>query len=125
MKNFLRGFALLMTILGVFLYILYSSVIQQYYIDISVYSILMFSILSILLHFFLKKSVSSPNKQLFLSITLGNMLIKMIFSACLLLIYNKLTQPPDTKFILPFLIIYLGFTIFETWFMVKLSDEKP
>jgi hypothetical protein len=53
------------------------------------------------------------------------MLVKMVFSIVLLLVYKEVKQPLDGKFILPFLTIYLIFTIFETWFMVRLADEKP
>lgn len=124
MKSFFNGLALLLVFIICILFWVHQLEGQEKYIDISIYSVLMFTVLSIILQLLLRKSVYSPNKQLFISITLANMLLKIVFSALLLLLYKKLTLPLDTKFIIPFLIVYLGFTIFETWFMVRLSDGK-
>lgn len=125
MSYYIKGLALSLLILIPLLYYIHSFDSQKNYTDISFYAVAMFAVLSIFLFFFLKKSIFSSSKQLFISITLTNMLIKMFCSIALLLIYKELNQPPDGKFILPFLSIYLIFTIFETWFMVKLSDENP
>ena len=125
MNNFLKGLGVSLLVLIALLYYIHGFEGQKSYTDISVYGVLMFSVLSILLYIFLSRSVYSSNKQLFLSITLANMLVKMVFSIVLLLVYKEVKQPLDGKFILPFLTIYLIFTIFETWFMVRLADEKP
>jgi len=125
MNYYIKGLALSLLVLIPLLYYIHSFDSQKQYIDISFYTVAMFALLSIFLFFFLKRSIFSSSKQLFISITLTNMLIKMFCSIALLLIYRELNQPPDGKFILPFLSIYLIFTIFETWFMVKLSDENP
>ena len=125
MNYYIKGLALSLLVLIPLLYYIHSFDSQKQYIDISFYTVAMFALLSIFLFFFLRRSIFSSSKQLFISITLTNMLIKMFCSIALLLLYRELNQPPDGKFILPFLSIYLIFTIFETWFMVKLSDENP
>ncbi len=95
------------------------------YSDLSYYSIIMFSVMSIVLYILLRKSLLSADKQIFTSITLTNMLIRMLGSITLLLFYKKIKECPDNKFIISFLVIYVIFTIFETYFMVSLADQKP
>ena len=95
------------------------------YSDLSYYSIIMFSIMSIVLYILLRKSLFSADKQIFTSITLTNMLIRMLGSITLLLFYKKIKECLDNKFIISFLVIYVIFTIFETYFMVGLADQKP
>lgn len=127
MKNFFHFIIhlfLVLLFLIPFLYYIHSFEAQKNNVYVSIYSVMMFTIMSIILYFFLSKSVKSPNKQLFISITLMNMLIKMICSIGLLLIYKATYHPVNGKFIIPFLFVYLYFTIFETYFMVTLADQK-
>ncbi len=124
MKDYAKGYAIAIIVLMPILYMIDSSL---FFVNnsIAIYSIAMFTVLSVLLYYFLRKSIFSPNKQLFLSITIANTLVKMVFSVGMLLIYKKINNPIDGDFVLPFLIIYLVFTIFETWFMIRMADEKP
>lgn len=124
MKDYAKGYFIAIIILIPILYLIDSSLFDAGY-SIALYGIAMFTVLSILLYYFLRKSIFSPNKQLFLSITIANTLIKMVCSVGLLLIYKKIHNPIDGDFVLPFLIIYLVFTTFETWFMIRMADEKP
>lgn len=124
MKYYIKGLIVALVVLFPVLFYIYTFEDQKNYVDISYYGVVMFGVLSILLFVFLTKSLKSTNKQLFISITLTNMLVKMVCSIMLLLIYKEINQPPDGKFIIPFLSIYLTFTIFETWFMVRLADEN-
>ncbi len=124
-KHFILGLLLCLgflvpTLIGVHHYL-----VGGKYIDLSFAGTLIFIVMSFLLFFFLNISLKSTNKQLFLSVTLANMLSKMVFAIVFLLIYRKINLPPDNKFVLPFLFIYIYFTIFETWFMVKLAYKKP
>lgn len=125
MKNYIKGLSISLLILLPVLYYIHSFESQRQYTDISIYAMAMFFVLSIALFIFLKFALHSTNKQLFISVTLTNMLVKMIFSIALLVMYKEINQPQDGKFILPFLTIYLIFTIFETWFMVKMADQNP
>jgi hypothetical protein len=124
-KQFIWGLLLCLGLLVPTLACVHLYGLGQKYIDLSLIGSLIFVIMSFLLFFFLKLSLQSSNKQLFLSVTLANMLAKMVLSIVFLLIYRKLNTPPDNKFIFPFLIVYIYFTIFETWFMVKLAYQKP
>jgi hypothetical protein len=85
----------------------------------------MFLVLSVLHYFIIEKTLKKAHGQLFISYTMAGMLLKMFASIVLLVVYKYHTMPPDGKFVIPFLIIYLFFTIFETWFMMHLAGRKP
>ncbi len=125
MKNFITGYITSILFLIPILWSLRVFILDESVYSIVWYSLLMFTILSIGLYYFLNLSVRSPNKQMFISVTIANTLIKMVCSIGLLFAYKKMNNPADGNFIFPFLAIYLVFTIFETWFMVKMADEKP
>ncbi len=125
MKNFITGYITSILFLIPILWSLRVFILGESVYSIVWYSLLMFTILSIGLYYFLNLSVRSPNKQMFISVTIANTLIKMVCSIGLLFAYKKMNNPADGNFIFPFLAIYLVFTIFETWFMVKMADEKP
>lgn len=125
MKNFVTGYFISILGLVPILWSLMIFILDENEYSIVWYSLLMFTILSIGLYYFLSLSVRSPNKQMFISVTIANTLIKMTCSIGLLFAYKKMSNPADGNFIFPFLVIYLVFTIFETWFMVKMADQKP
>jgi cation transporter-like permease len=85
----------------------------------------MFLILSLLHYLIIEKTVKKNRGQLFISYTMAGMLLKMFASIAVLLVYKYHKMPPDGKFVIPFLIIYLFFTTFETWFMMQLAGRKP
>lgn len=95
-----------------------------HYKNLSFYSIAMFAVMSVFLYFFLYKSLYVKDRQIFISVTLLNMFVRMAGSVVILLVYKNKIDPPNNKFIISFLIIYVIFTIFETYFMVGLADKK-
>ncbi len=72
-----------------------------------------------------ERAAKSPNLNTFTSIILGVIFIKMLFIMVIVLIYKNTVNPTNAWFLLPFLIIYLAFTIFEVYFMNKLGRIKP
>ena len=122
---FVRKLLIFLTFLVLVLSVVHSFESQADTILLSVMAVVLFTLLSIGLFIALKISVKSTNKQLFISYTLINMLVRMVVSIVLLLVYREIFKPVDGKFVLPFLVIYVLFTIFETSFMLKIADEKP
>jgi hypothetical protein len=94
------------------------------YWDISWVSVVLFVFMSVALYLISKIAVKSPNKQIFISIALGNLFVKFLVTALILGAYYKFAQPVDTKFVLPYLVIYISFTIFETVLLLRISDGK-
>lgn len=72
-----------------------------------------------------ERAAQSPNLSTFSSVILGVIFVKMLFIILIVLIYKKAVNPSSAWFLLPFFVIYLGFTIFEVYFMGKLGQVKP
>lgn len=85
----------------------------------------MFAVHAAILYIILWKSSTSPNRQIFLNVTLVNSLVKMAISVAFLVLYKVRVNPPNGKFIIPFVVIYVMYTIFETVFMLNLAEQKP
>jgi hypothetical protein len=71
-----------------------------------------------------RKGVDSRAGEFFLYIIVVNVFIKLIASFAIIFIYAKTAQPQDKFFVIPFLIIYLAFTVFETWFLSKMAKDS-
>ncbi len=91
--------------------------------DFSVYAIISFTLLSYLMYFLGTRAAGSKNKYAFNNIIVGNMILKMILCVLIVLIYKNVYQITTRAFLLPFLIIYLTYTIFETYFLTKLAKD--
>jgi hypothetical protein len=123
--QYLKGLLYMSIGLGVVLYILHQNQAYSSYLDLSIISVSMFLMLSVLHYLIIEINLKKAHGQLFIAYTMAGMLLKMFASIALLVVYKYHTIPPDGKFVIPFLIIYLFFTIFETWFMMHLAGRKP
>ena len=87
----------------------------------SLFSILVFIWLSIAMYRYGIISAKSEDRNAFTSVVMGFIVAKMLLCLGLIIAYIQVIQPPTRFFIYPFLIIYLIYTIFETFFMMKIS----
>jgi phosphatidylserine synthase len=85
---------------------------------------LIFFVFSVIVYVAANLSVDSPNRTRFIGLTISNMLGKMLISVAVVLIYHKVKNPSNTLFIIPFLLIYIIFTIFETHFLIQIANHK-
>ena len=95
----------------------------QPYSDFSWICITAFVILTILMYFIGSQAVKSSNKNAFTSTALGFIMGKMMLAILVILIYNKLAEPESKVFIIPFFIVYVIYSSFETYFMMRLSKS--
>ncbi len=93
------------------------------YIEFAWWAQLFFAALCVAIFSIGKKTASSPNKNAFTGVIMSTLFFKMLVAACLILVFNKQSQPTSTLFLLPFFLTYLGYTIFETSFMIKLGKS--
>ena len=70
-----------------------------------------------------KKLAVSENKNSFTLFIMGSVFVKMLLSMVVLVVYLKYAEPASKFFILPFLAVYLTFTVFETYFLMKISKS--
>jgi hypothetical protein len=130
-KNFMstnRFFILLSTVsLGVSLMSLLLGQIFatfQQYGSVTWWSLGIFIPLSIAMFFGGKIAAKSVDKYIFSNLIMPFTFLKMFLSVAGLVVYKKIYHPETKFFLLPFFFVYLIFTIFETFFMVKLSKTK-
>jgi hypothetical protein len=86
-------------------------------------SLVLFINITFLMFFLGKKTIASPNKLLFSNISMGFIFLKMVMSLMIIVTYKKMTHPASNLFIVPFFIVYLTFTIFETYLMLKMTQK--
>ena len=83
-----------------------------------------FSLLSLLMYFIGHKAISSKNKNNFISVILVSTVVKMFMAILIIFVYIRVYLPESRLFVLPFLGIYLIYTVYETYFMMKLAKMK-
>lgn len=66
----------------------------------------------------------ATNKNVFSRFHIIFMAAKILMALSLLLIYKHNTQPQDVVFVLPFLLSYLTYMIFEVYILSQLSRMK-
>ncbi len=84
----------------------------------------MFSVVSIYFYVASERLEDTEKKYKFINLTMTNMITKMILSAGLVTVYYITQSPDDGKFIVPFIIVYMVFTVFETYFMNEQAKAK-
>lgn len=117
---------LVITILvAIALYFLVTNFFPDFaYLDLNIMSLVMFSIIAIVVYYLANKAINSSNKYSFLNIVVLNLFMKIMASFVLVLIYVKLTSPTDKWYIIPVMMNYLIFTIFETYFLSKAAKVQ-
>jgi len=91
------------------------------YQDIFFISILFFVVFSIITYGLAHTAAHSSNKFAFTHVTFLFLFGKLFFSVLILIVYKKIAQPETDLFVLPFFLVYLCYTAFETGFMMKLG----
>ena len=72
-----------------------------------------------------KRAASSANKNNFTNVFLVFLMLKLFLCAGLMIGYLKILEPETKLFILPFFGLYIIYTIFEVFFLIKLGKVKP
>ncbi len=106
------------------LFALHQIPVFQKHWAVSLGAVALFSAISVGLFFFGEMTALSKNKLAFNGLITGSVLGKIMLSLVGLLIYFKTQKPPDRLFVVPFIAVYIIFTIFETWFLLRLAKTK-
>lgn len=94
------------------------------YTDLTIIAIAMFSAISVMIFYLANRAIKSDNKYSFLNIVVMNLFIKIMLSFIVVVTYVKMTNPEDKWYLIPFTMIYLIFTIFETYFLSKAAKVQ-
>ncbi len=108
-----------LTILSILVAILMAALLQTAllnpYLNITIGSIIFFVLLSIVVYHLGYRIAHMENKNAYTSFIMAFIFGKMLFSIMFLAFFYILTKPQDKYFLLPFFLVYLCYTIFETY----------
>lgn len=91
---------------------------------LSVYGFIFMALTSWLYLHKLMKAANSTNKNIFIQTVMVNIFVKMVSILMIVVIYYKIYNPKDKVIIIPFLVIYLLYSVFETYFSYKLALQS-
>ena len=83
-----------------------------------------FTLLTFLTIYITSISVKASNKVKGTNMILGAMGIKFLFSMFLILAYILAVRPDDARFILPFFVLYILFTVIETKYLLQITKTQ-
>ena len=87
--------------------------------------IAVFLAINIAAYYLGKGAAESSSKYRFIHLMMILIIVKMFICVALVLFYVKIGQPSTKLFVIPFLLIYLTFTIFEIHVLQKLAKVQP
>jgi Na+/H+-dicarboxylate symporter len=94
------------------------------YIDLGVIGLIFFIILSVVIFRLSNSLAKSKNLNAFTHLILYNLMIKLFLSFVIVITYYYLYKPENRLFIVPYIVVYLIFTIFEAVFLSSQARLK-
>lgn len=82
-------------------------------------------LITLLLFWVGRKLAGSSNRNAFTQFVMIALFAKMALTMAVLVAYLKLSEPASKYFILPFFVVYLAFTIYETYMLMNVGRIKP
>ncbi len=90
----------------------------------SIVSLAFFALFSLGAYLLSVKAAMSKNKNMFISLVMAYTFVKLFLTLAIVLIYKKVADPEGMFFLIPFFIIYIVFTAFETFFLMNLTKIR-
>ena len=115
------GFISIITALS--LVVIYQFEVFQTDILLSIVGLIFMMVTTAGLYLLSQKAIASTNKMAFIQLVMGNVLFKLVFIITIVAVYFKFVNPESKLFVLPFMIIYFIFTVFETAFIYKIANK--
>lgn len=84
-----------------------------------------FTAINVVAYFLGKRAAMSASPFRFVHLMMVLIILKMLICVLLVVLYMRIGQPATKLFVVPFLWIYLVFTIFEIFVLEKLARLKP
>lgn len=114
---------IMVTILvSVLLWLLTTFPVLKAHQELSWMSLALFVFISIIMFFSGRWGVGNENKSTFIGLMYAYMGGKMLLSVIMITLYYLYYEPDSKLFILPFFLVYFIYTIFESYFLMKLND---
>lgn len=123
-SRFLILFGVTLLCVAISLYLMSLSDKVGDYIDVGYYAVPAFSLLSVVIFALTNILEKRAENQGLLNLVVINVMLKFLITGLVIGIYFQLKKPDDGIFILPFILIYVVFTIFEAYFMSEQARTK-
>ena len=123
-KGFVTQLLLVTLFTVILLYFCYTLLPISQYLALGIIGLVFFVLLSILIFYLARKAAVAKNLNAFTHLIMYNLLIKLFFSFIIVMAYYYLVRPEERLFIVPFIVIYLIFTIFEALFLSREARKK-
>jgi F0F1-type ATP synthase assembly protein I len=81
-------------------------------------------LITLFMFFLGRKAVQSSNKYMFIRLVIASVMAKMMLILLIIVVYVKLFQPDSKLFVLPFIGVYLIFSVFETLVLYRIALSK-
>lgn len=120
-RQFILQLSIVTVFAGVVLWLLSTFSIFNKHQLLSWMSLILFIVISVIMYFSGRWGVGHSNKMIFISLMYAYMGLKMLLSIIMIMLYYIYVEPESNLFILPFFTVYLIFTIFESYFLMKLN----
>ncbi|HRI01332.1 MAG TPA: hypothetical protein PK006_09810 [Saprospiraceae bacterium] len=121
-KHFVLGLSALSVVIIGLLYWLLRDQTMVYFGGLVMTSF--FILFSLLVFYLMDRSRDSKDMYQFSRLFMISVFVKMVFYLFIVVYMVRKMNVPSESLIVPSLLIYLGFTIYETYFLMKLSKKK-
>ena len=123
-QQFTSQLLLVTFFVGVLLWLLSLLPVFEVHQQLSWLSLILFFLISIIMYFTGRWGINNENKNTFIGLMYAYMGGKMFLSTILIILYYYYAEPDTKLFILPFFVVYLIFTVFESYFLMKLNESS-
>ncbi len=120
--NYWTGLVLPLVLSGITLIITNAWEVFSSHLNFYLLSMVAFLLLSVLSLFLGQKTSLHRNKSLFGAVVLASITFKMLLSILIIVIYIQEFATPEKWFVLPFFLMYLYFTLYETYALVNIGQ---
>ena len=89
------------------------------YLDLPLGGLLVFNLFNLIIYFVARRLSNKSDDHGYMRLVFMNFIIKLIIVIGMPLGYYFVKSPEESLFVVPFVLIYVLFTIFETWYLNK------
>lgn len=93
------------------------------YQDFGWMSLVFFLVLTLLMFLMGKRASGHKNPNTFTSVIMGFTMLKVLLSIGIIFLYRELIEPPTKWFVLPFFALYILYTAYESYVMMRLGRK--
>ncbi len=123
-SNFYKSLTFTSVVSAVIIFIFYQFETFKYDTILYIISLVFMIFYTVVFYRSALRALNSTNKMAFIQLVMANVFLKLVALMAIVAIYNKLSTPSSKFFVIPFLVIYAIFTVYETAFVYKLSNNN-